>query len=489
MISKARKNVLAPTERQRVQGRDKAAFHLCSPIGWINDPNGFSTYKGDIHLFFQHHPYTAKWGPMHWGHCITHDFVRWTLLPIALAPDQPYETGCFSGSALQVGNKHALVYTSHLELPLSDGRKTQSIQTQSVAWGDGIYYEKDEENPILGTDQLPEGAIAEDFRDPKVWVEDGQFFMVVGSRAKDSSGQILLYKSDDLRSWVFVTVVDASQNQYGRMWECPDFFALDNRQILLVSPQEMHPSKDGEFHGKNGTLFLIGKWNKEDTIFTREQARCVDYGWDFYAPQTTELADGRRVMIAWMKSWDVDVTPRHFDWSGMMTFPRELFFKDNVLCQRPIKEIENYRVNRHFTQGVAKPQPRKLAFGRQLDMTLTVNNAKEAIFSLDIASDGTHYTRITYNAPACRFSIDRTHAGMAPDDAPVHFASLHSLRDTVTLRLLIDKYSVEAFLNDGEQTVTTLIYTPQDAQDVLLCAPKAVKYSFESFEIEVPEEE
>ena len=94
--------------RAHVQGGGKAAFHLSSPIGWINDPNGFSVYQGKIHLFFQHHPYSGQWGPIHWGHVVTEDFVSWTLLPEAMAPDQAYESGCFSGSAMQVGEKHVL---------------------------------------------------------------------------------------------------------------------------------------------------------------------------------------------------------------------------------------------------------------------------------------------------------------------------------------------------------------------------------------------
>ena len=52
-------------------------FHVTGGIGWINDPNGFAPYKGEYHLFFQYYPYDTKWGPMHWGHVKTKDFIRW----------------------------------------------------------------------------------------------------------------------------------------------------------------------------------------------------------------------------------------------------------------------------------------------------------------------------------------------------------------------------------------------------------------------------
>ena len=69
----------------------KPLFHVSAPVGWINDPNGFSVFKGKIHLFYQYHPYNTEWGPMHWGHSVTSDMIRWQQLPVALAPDQRSE--------------------------------------------------------------------------------------------------------------------------------------------------------------------------------------------------------------------------------------------------------------------------------------------------------------------------------------------------------------------------------------------------------------
>jgi len=78
------------------------ACHLTGGIGWINDPNGFSVYRGEYHLFFQYYPYDTSWGDMYWGHVKSHDLIHWERLPIALAPDEDYDLdGCFSGSALE----------------------------------------------------------------------------------------------------------------------------------------------------------------------------------------------------------------------------------------------------------------------------------------------------------------------------------------------------------------------------------------------------
>ncbi len=63
-------------EEKRVDESRKPVYHVTPPVGWMNDPNGFSIFEGMIHLFYQYHPYSDVWGPMHWGHYISKDFVN-----------------------------------------------------------------------------------------------------------------------------------------------------------------------------------------------------------------------------------------------------------------------------------------------------------------------------------------------------------------------------------------------------------------------------
>ena len=171
-------------------------------IGWINDPNGFAPYQGEYHLFFQYYPYDIKWGPMHWGHVKTKDFISWERLPVALAPDQEYDRdGCFSGGAVELPDgRHLLLYTGVRNERREDG-SIDSYQTQCAAIGDGVDYEKVSCNPVIGSDQIPEGGSPFDFRDPYIWKEDGKYCLIVGNRGKDTSGDILLYESEDGLAW------------------------------------------------------------------------------------------------------------------------------------------------------------------------------------------------------------------------------------------------------------------------------------------------
>ena len=147
---KLAKAIAYEAKKKKERDEDKRpAFHVTPTTGWCNDPNGFSRFGEEYHLFYQYYPYENKWGPMHWGHCRTKDFIKWEELPCALAPDMEYDgQGCFSGTAVEHEGKHILMYTSVLEKDLEDG--THMVrQTQSIAIGDGENYEKVAENPVI----------------------------------------------------------------------------------------------------------------------------------------------------------------------------------------------------------------------------------------------------------------------------------------------------------------------------------------------------
>ena len=227
MLEKARKYEFI--QGQQIKEEERPAFHITPYVGWMNDPNGFSYYKGEYHLFYQYNPYSTHWDSMHWGHVVSKDLLHWNYVPTALAPDEDYDKfGCFSGSAIELEDgRQLLMYTSVNQEKLEDGT-VRDIQTQAVAVGDGKDYEKYDKNPVLTAKDLPKGASKVDFRDPKIWKgNDGNFYCVIGSRPADGSGQILLYRSKNGFEWEFVSILAKNQNRYGKMWECPDFFELD----------------------------------------------------------------------------------------------------------------------------------------------------------------------------------------------------------------------------------------------------------------------
>ena len=516
---------------RKIKQQERPCYHLTPQAGWMNDPNGFIFYKGMYHLFYQYYPYKCMWGPMHWGHAVSRDLLHWSYLPAALAPDEIYDrAGCFSGSAAVLPDgRLMLIYTGVRKEEAADG-EVIDIQTQCLAFGDGTEFVKYEGNPVLNDSVLPEGGSRKDFRDPKIWQEkDGAYFCVIGNRPADGSGQILLFKSPDGVGWKFKSVLASNNNRFGKMWECPDFFELDGKWVLLTSPQDMLIDK-GEYHSGNGTLCLIGDYNAEDGHFTEETNHSIDSGLDFYATQTLLAPDGRRIMVGWMQNWDsVSLRMPDAKWFGQMSLPRELSVKDGRLIQQPIREIKALRTKEvvYENEVITDEKSFPKVSGRKADIELTINfradgtpaadeNAVQAVsgekaaesalaeesvqtaaggdsaqtitdgavlqtaendggyscrrFEFRFAKDDHYYSSISYKTADSMLRIDRTFSGSRRD--VIHHRKCRTeLKDGILkLRILLDLYSVEVFVNDGSQTVSAVLYTDPSADQISFIA-------------------
>ncbi len=430
------------------------------------------------------------------GHVKSRDLIRWEHLPAALAPDQPYDaSGCFSGGAAELPNgKQLLMYTGVQRRRDPDGF-LHDVQTQCAAIGDGINYEKFAANPVLDEKDIPQGWSAIDFRDPKVWREtDGNYYAVVGDRTDDGSGAILLYRSADGLRWEYIRTLDRCHNQYGKMWECPDFFALDGKQVLFTSPQEMMPV-GLEFHAGNGTLCLIGDYDPAGKGFCRQYVQAIDYGLDFYAPQTLLTPDGRRVMIAWMQNWStVGAKPNRCRWFGQTTVPRELSVKEGRLYQQPVRELEKYRSGRVVHRNIPVSGEVNLPGiqGRTLDMTITVRptgGESYRWFRIRVAKDGVHETIIRYRPDQGTVKLDRVRSGLPHDIVHTRSFLVRNRQGEIKLRIVLDRFSLEVFVNDGEQAASAVIYTPQEADAITFEAGSTALMDVEKYDLVFDKEE
>lgn len=291
-------------------------YHFEPQKGWMNDPNGLVYFRGRYHAFFQHYPNDSKWGQMHWGHAVSDDLLHWEELPIALYPDRDYENdgGCFSGSAVEKDGRLYLFYTSVSH---------ELGQTQSVAWSDdGVHFEKYEGNPVIRAN--PTGA--PDFRDPKVTNIDGTWYMVVGS-GDGSEGRVLLFRSEDLLRWNYVGVLFVGA-EYAHCIECPDFFKMGDKYVLMFS-------KIGE--QERSTIFVVGDF-REGKLVNYTLSR-PEWGPDFYAPQS--FFDGRRrIMIGWMYHWGKEA-PEGCPFAGALSVPRELTLDGTRVRNFPVAEARH----------------------------------------------------------------------------------------------------------------------------------------------------
>lgn len=479
-----RARVYEEENEKRILPEERPMFHLSPRVGWLNDPNGFSYYNGLYHLFYQYYPYDSHWGAMHWGHAVSDDLIRWRYLPAALAPDMPYDRdGCFSGGAVTAPDgRQLLMYTGVRKEKQPDGQ-IRDVQTQNLAFGDGKDYEKYDLNPVLTAEDIPEGGSRFDFRDPKLWrCPDGSYRALTVNRHEDGSGQALLYRSEDGLHWHFDRTVARNRNRIGVMWECPDCFRLDGWDVLLASAMDMLP-KDFEYHNGNGTFCLLGREGEKENGFENAADFAVDYGIDFYAPQTLLSPDGRRIMIAWMQNWDTcNLRTKSRPWFGQMSLPRELSVRNGRLFQTPIRELEKLRCCPAFYENVVL-RDGELTLpgvkGRTVDLEVELKQDPEGeplrLFRLRFAANEQHYTDLLFTPEQSILQIDRKFSGSRRAIIHQRRAKVRHCGGALKLRLILDRFSAEVFINDGEQVMSATLYTDPEPGEIRFYAEGSIR--------------
>lgn len=461
---------------------ERPGFHLGARVGWMNDPNGFSFYDSQYHLFYQYHPYDSHWGPMHWGHAVSRDLLHWEYLPCALAPDQPYDKdGCFSGSAVVLPDgRHALMYTGVANVPGPDGRLRQ-LQTQNLAFGDGVNYEKYPGNPVITAEDLPPGGSPSDFRDPRLLpAPDGGWYCLVANDNAEGGGQALLFHSPDLIRWRFVRAAAKNMGRLGLMWECPDLVSLEGADVLLLSVQDMLP-KGFEYHNGNGSLCLLGRFEPETGEFRERADQALDYGIDFYAPQTVRTPDGRRIMIGWLQNWDTcNQHFRNYPWFGQMSLPRELFVRDGRLCQRPLRELEALRGEPVRYENVLLENGETVLpgiRGRMLELELELLPQADLFlrFALRFARDERFHTTVSFRPHESVLKLDRKFSGSRRAIIHQRRSKVPHEHGALKLRVILDRYSCEVFVGGGEQVLSMCVDTPLDVDGLSFFADGSLR--------------
>ncbi len=439
-------------------GRYEQEFHLVPPVGWLNDPNGLCQFGDVFHAFFQYSPFNAEGGVKMWGHSVSDDMVVWNYVGAALYPDQPFDvSGVYSGCAYVEDGKMHVFYTGNVKLEDSEdydyvnsGREANTIHVVSE---DG--YAFGPKKVVLTNDDYSLDD-TQHVRDPKVWrSEDGTYRMVLGARRTDDCGEVLVYSSEDLENWRLIQRI-STEYPFGYMWECPDYFELTDNghrastrdmKVLSVSPQGL---EGGDWERRNvyqsGYFVMRGELEGESRL---SPFALWDAGFDFYAPQTFEAEDGRRILIGWMGMPDEKeyVNPTVQDgWQHCFTIPREVTAFNGRVLQWPVRELECYRTNeRRATDALAADDAR--TFDLVIDNLPVRSNFAYVKIAEELAvtwGSGTLELRFFDNGK------DSVGAGRR-----VRYERLDGLRN---LRIVGDVSSIEVFVNDGELSFSTRYY-------------------------------
>ncbi|MDU0967645.1 MAG: glycoside hydrolase family 32 protein [Actinomycetaceae bacterium] len=456
----AARTALARTRRDRWY----PTFHIAAPAGWINDPNGVVTMNGVTHVFYQHNPAAAQWGPMHWGHVTTRDLVHFTHAPIALAPSlEADRDGVFSGSAvIDDEGVMTVLYTGNVFV---NGHDEQSglRQVQCLATStDGFHFDK------VG-EVIPRPGDVDHSRDPKVFRVGDTWYLVIGVAAQSGRGQVHLYRSDDLRHWTSEGVLFEDPNPDVFMLECPDFFPLDGRWVLAYSPMGLRPDGYANRNSHNSG-YVVGSWQPGEEFVPATEYRPLDWGHNFYAPQSFEY-EGRRVQWAWMGAFDRPSVTEADGWNGQLIVPRELHVVDDRVVALPVAEADSLHGAMVTEDDQVVPEDGTLTLWEDagpaditLDIDRTRTSATRVSLLVGLTADG-HCTRVGWDAQADRVFIDRGDVGAGRRgyrSAPCPEG------DVLRLRVLVDRGSIEVFAGDGEATVSSFAFPAAGQQRLAL---------------------
>ena len=415
----------------------RPAYHHSPAYGWMNDPNGLFYKDGVWHLYYQWNPYGSQWENMTWGHSTSTDGLHWTPQPTAIEADAL--GAIFSGCCVVDKNNTAgfgdgaivAYYTS-----------AGARQTQSMAYSvdGGQTFTKYAGNPVIVSD-VP------DFRDPHIfWNEEAGFWNMVLASGQEMS----IYSSKDLKQWKHESNFGLTYGNHSGVWECPDLMKLpvdgtgEQKWMLICN---INPG--GPFGG-SATQYFIGQFDGHQFVCEDqpEETKWMDYGKDHYATVTFDNApDGRRVAIAWMSNWQYanQVPTMQFRSTNSILRDLSLYqYEGETYCAvRPAKEMDAARGKK-----IARPTDRcEIVVTLKGDARITLSNGSKERVVLD------------YDADMASLDFDRRHSGQCSFSdafptvvtAPVH----GSLR---TLRIFIDKSSIEVFDADGRLSMTNLVF-------------------------------
>ncbi|MFT7052516.1 MAG: beta-fructofuranosidase [Psychromonas sp.] len=445
MIAEQQRQDLTPYTTA-VECEFRPDWHISPPQGLLNDPNGFIYHQGQYHLFYQWYPYGCVHKDKYWAHLSSKDLVNWQWQPVALTPSDWFDShGVFSGHALSQDDQLMLFYTGNTRIgEQRDRHTTQCLATSK----DGIHFTK--QGPVVP--ELPPG-VTPHCRDPKIIRHNDRWLMLLGVQREDEIGRLAIYQSEDLKNWTFLALCGDELGDFGYMWECPDFFTLNGQDFIVIGPQGIKsPNKSHSVAHHNG---IVKAQLDQSGKALLSNFQHLDHGFDFYAPQSLQTPDGRRVMCAWMGLPDeIDHPSSDNGWVHQLTTMRELSYADGLLIQKPLKELETLRAEPVvLVEGETFLDLKSKAFELQVSMHWG------SVLRLHQSESG--YCEIRLDAASRRLYFDRSNTLIREGDT-VRELDLAGF-DSVQLHILSDTSSLEVFINEGQSVISARVFSDKDA--------------------------
>ncbi|MDO5559264.1 MAG: glycoside hydrolase family 32 protein [Oscillospiraceae bacterium] len=443
----------------------RQTFHPEPHSGWMNDPNGLCWYKGEYHVFFQYSPDSTDGSTSkYWGHYTSSDLINWTFHGAAVAPDTEYDkNGAYSGCAVITDERMHLFYTGNVKYEGSHDYITSGRGANVIHIASEDPYSFDKKQVLLRNIDYPSFCSCH-VRDPKIWSDGQTWYMVLGARTLSDEGCVLIYKSDNLLTWLYDRVI--TKENFGYMWECPDYFELSDKKFLSISPQGLTHQKT-----KFQNVYQSGWFDitEKDHHMVPGKFHEWDMGFDFYAPQSFEAPDSRRLMIGWMGLPDIPYENPTVacGWQHCLTCVREITCDDNGnLLQAPVKELKKLRCSQtdlSADETVLVSLPFELEASPQGEFSITIDNG----------------LIIEYNNSDGLFRLQFTDKSLGGG----RDTRLCEINRCSSVHVLCDKSSIEIFLNNGSTVLSSRIYPEDESVRLTINRTDAVLWNLRKKEV------
>ena len=419
-------------------------FHLEMPKGLVNDPNGLCYHQGKYQIFFQWNPFGCEHKHKHWTYTQTTDFINYTKPQIALAPVDKFDKdGCYSGSARSKNNKLEIIYTANLK------------DEQNIRYPRQVLVKQDDDGKFIKEkiiiDTVPKGYTTH-FRDPYIFTKNNRSFIILGAQRENLTGCALIYEEID-ENWIFRGELKTQLTDFGYMWECPNLFTIDDKDILVFCPQGLKAQKY-QYQNLYQAGYLIGQFNPDTLEFTHGEFHEFDMGFDFYAPQVL-VHENRHILIGWVGMPDKlqDYPTINDGWVHSLTLPRELILKNDKLYQRPISELNELNQN---TTTKINTDKISLSTNKKLEISIPLKDISSWQGKLKFNDE---YILLTYDKNTSVFTIDRNQLKLGGKGIRQF---LVKAQDELNLSVYIDNSIIELYLQDGEYYATFCYYPTND---------------------------
>ena len=294
-------------------------YHIRPKSGLLNDPNGFSYFNNEWHVFYQSYPFGPVHGLKSWEHCVSKDLVHWKDLGTAIYPDTELDShGAYSGSAKVIDDKLFLMYTGN-------ARDTEWVRHPHQM---GAFMDKNNHIEKLPNSLIEQPQHTTDhFRDPQILEHNGKYYCILGAQDKATkTGKIALFEAKDIKGpWHDLGYIDFTNEEMGYMIECPNLVFIDEKPVLIFCPQGLDKAIV-KYENIYPNMVLVGdKFDFTSAQFdSKHSIQNLDDGFDVYATQPFNAPDGKVYALSWVGLPDLTYPTDIENWSGCYSQVKEL---------------------------------------------------------------------------------------------------------------------------------------------------------------------